>query len=67
MGLFRSAFLAQNGGMIYGYARVSTDAQDISNQVAQPKAVGGATTFGEKISLTGSQNVSHATISGQAA
>jgi DNA invertase Pin-like site-specific DNA recombinase len=25
-------------GMIYGYARVSTDAQDLSNQVAQLKA-----------------------------
>jgi DNA invertase Pin-like site-specific DNA recombinase len=24
--------------MIYGYARVSTDAQDLSNQVAQLKA-----------------------------
>ena len=29
-----------NAGMIYGYARVSTDAQDLSNQAAQLKAAG---------------------------
>jgi DNA invertase Pin-like site-specific DNA recombinase len=25
----------QNAGMIYGYARVSTDAQDLTSQLAQ--------------------------------
>ena len=37
-------------GMIYGYARVSTDAQDITNQVAQLKGAGCVTIFREKIS-----------------
>jgi predicted site-specific integrase-resolvase len=35
---------------IYGYARASTDAQDLTNQVTQLKAAGCATTFREKIS-----------------
>jgi DNA invertase Pin-like site-specific DNA recombinase len=30
----------QNAGMIYGYARVSTIAQDIASQLAQLKAAG---------------------------
>jgi DNA invertase Pin-like site-specific DNA recombinase len=38
--------------MIYGYARVSTDAQDLSNQVAQLKAAGCATIFREKMTGT---------------
>jgi DNA invertase Pin-like site-specific DNA recombinase len=37
-------------GMIYGYACVSTDAQDLGNQVAQLKAAECAVIFREKIS-----------------
>jgi DNA invertase Pin-like site-specific DNA recombinase len=48
--LFHSINLFQNEGMIYGYARVSTDAQDLTNQVAQLKAAGCAAVFREKIS-----------------
>ena len=36
--------------MIYGYARVSTDAQDLSNQIEQLKAAGCGVIYREKIS-----------------
>src|SRR5271166_5349768 len=35
--------------MIYGYARVSTDAQDLSNQFAQLKAAGCEKIFRDKL------------------
>ena len=40
----------QNSGTSYGYARVSTDAQDLANQLNQLKAVGCVKTYREKIS-----------------
>jgi DNA invertase Pin-like site-specific DNA recombinase len=41
-----------NVGMIYGYARVSTDAQDLTSQFAQLKAAGCEKLFREKITGT---------------
>ena len=38
-----------NGGMIYGYACVSTDTQDLTNQLAQLKTVACEKIFREKI------------------
>jgi DNA invertase Pin-like site-specific DNA recombinase len=37
-----------NAGMIYGYARVSNDAQDLTSQLAQLKAAECETIFREK-------------------
>jgi len=42
----------QNHGMIYGYARVSTLAQDLANQLAQLEAAGCERVFREKITGT---------------
>ena len=42
----------QNWGMIYGYARVSTLAQDLASQLAQLKAAGCEKVFREKITGT---------------
>ena len=39
-----------NGSMIYGYARVSTDTQDLTNQLAHLKTAGCEKVFREKIS-----------------
>src|SRR5947209_16996653 len=41
-----------NAGMIYGYARVSTDAQDLTSQLAQLRAAGCEKVFREKITGT---------------
>jgi DNA invertase Pin-like site-specific DNA recombinase len=41
-----------NAGMIYGYARVSTDAQDLTSQLAQLKAAGCEKVYREKITGT---------------
>jgi DNA invertase Pin-like site-specific DNA recombinase len=42
----------QNQGVIYGYARVSTAAQDLANQLAQLRAAGCEKVFREKITGT---------------
>jgi DNA invertase Pin-like site-specific DNA recombinase len=51
--LFCSTILFQNRWMIYGYARVSTEAQDlITSQLAQLKGAGCEKVFREKITGT---------------
>ena len=40
----------RNEGMIYGYARVSTDAQDLTHQVRQLEVAGCAKIYREKVS-----------------
>jgi DNA invertase Pin-like site-specific DNA recombinase len=50
--LFCSRFLFQNRGMIYGYARVLTEAQDLTGSTAQLKAAGCQKIFREKITGT---------------
>jgi DNA invertase Pin-like site-specific DNA recombinase len=42
----------QNAGIIYGYAHVSTDAQDLTSQRAQLTAAGCEKVFSEKITGT---------------
>jgi DNA invertase Pin-like site-specific DNA recombinase len=50
--LLRCRFSMQNKTMIYGYARVSTTAQDETGQVRQLKAAGCEKIFREKITGT---------------
>jgi DNA invertase Pin-like site-specific DNA recombinase len=45
-------FLMHNAGMIYGYARVLTDAQDLTSQLAQLKAAGCEKVYREKVTGT---------------
>jgi Resolvase, N terminal domain len=52
IGLFRCKFLMQNPGMIYGYASVSTIAQDLASQLARLKAAGCEKVFREKVTGT---------------
>src|SRR6059058_489290 len=50
--LFCSTILCQNRSMIYGYARVSTGAQDLTSQLAQLKAAGCEKVYREKLTGT---------------
>jgi hypothetical protein len=50
--LFCSTILCHNWGMICGYTRVSTGAQDLTSQLAQLKAAGCEKVFREKLTGT---------------
>jgi DNA invertase Pin-like site-specific DNA recombinase len=50
--LFCFTFLFQNRGMIYGYARVSAKAQDLTSQLVQLKVAGCEKVFREKLTGT---------------
>ena len=50
--LFCSENLFHNRGMIYGYAHVSTEAQDLTGATAQLKAAGCQKIFREKMTGT---------------
>jgi DNA invertase Pin-like site-specific DNA recombinase len=50
--LFYSTILCQNWGMIYGYARVSTGAQELTSQLAQLKGAGCEKVLREKLTGT---------------
>jgi DNA invertase Pin-like site-specific DNA recombinase len=52
LAFFDADFRCRIGGMIYGYARVSTAAQDETGQVRQLKAAGCEKVFREKITGT---------------
>jgi DNA invertase Pin-like site-specific DNA recombinase len=52
LSLFCSTILCQNRSMIYGYARVSTGAQDLTSQLAQLKGAGCEKVFREKLTGT---------------
>jgi DNA invertase Pin-like site-specific DNA recombinase len=49
----------QNTGMIFGYARVSTDAQDLTSQLDQLQAAGCEKVFREKITGATADRLAH--------
>src|ERR1700730_4340416 len=53
--LFCSTILFQNRRMIYGYARVLTEAQDLSSRLAQLKGAGCEKVFREKLTGTAAE------------